>query len=97
MSLIMNTVFKKSENIAFRKIADEYILVPISRSIADVNSIYSLNEIAGFIWGLLNGRRSVEEVWNEIAREYDVNDDEAREDVEVFLQQLIEIGAIRVK
>jgi transcription antitermination factor NusG len=93
----MNIVFKKSENIASRKIADEYILVPISRSIADVNSIYSLNETAGFIWGLLNGKRSVEEVRNEIVREYDVSDDEAREDVEAFLQQLIEIGAIRVK
>jgi transcription antitermination factor NusG len=97
MSLTKDTVVRKNENIAFRKIAEEYILVPISRSIADVNSIYSLNEIGGFIWGLLNGRRSVEEVCNEIVREYDVNSDEAREDVEVFLQQLVEIGAIRVK
>jgi hypothetical protein len=52
----MNLILKKSENTVFRKIGDEYILVPIAASVADVESIFNLNETGAAIWDKIDGK-----------------------------------------
>ena len=45
--------FKKDPNMVSRKIADEVILVPIRQNVGDLESIYTLNEVATRIWELM--------------------------------------------
>jgi len=45
----MDTVYSKNPEIVFRRIADEFILVPIRQKAVDLKSIYTLNETAAFI------------------------------------------------
>ena len=42
--------FVKDPNIVSRKIAGEVILVPIRKNVGDLESIYTLNEVAARIW-----------------------------------------------
>ncbi|MFZ6016559.1 MAG: PqqD family protein [Nitrospirota bacterium] len=55
---LLEKVYKKSDSIVFRKIADEFILVPIRQKVVDLKSIYTLNEVSAFIWELIDGKKT---------------------------------------
>jgi len=90
----LNKVYKKSASIVSRKIADELILVPIQRNVGDLESIYTLNEAAAFIWDLINGKRKFREIKEMIIEEFEVKPEEAENDLKDILLQLTKIEAI---
>ncbi len=85
--------FIKTESIVSRKVGNEFIVVPISRTAGEVESIYSLNEVAAFIWELLDGKRSVQQIRDKIIDEFEVSVEAAERDLGDLLQQLLSIGA----
>ena len=86
--------YKRNENFVFRKIGDEMILVPIKDNVGDMGYIYNLNELGAFIWEHLDGSNQLVEVNKMILEEFEVSDQEAKEDLSTFLGDLEEIGAI---
>ena len=85
--------YKKHPDIVARKIADEVILVPIRRKLADVSSIYLLRDnVSTRIWDLINGKRKVSQIKEIICKEFEAN--QAGEDIIEFLKQLEKIGGI---
>lgn len=90
----LNRVYKKSDSIVSRKIADEFILVPIRQNVGDLESIYTLNEIAARIWELIDGKMKVREMKDKIIEEFEVTPEEAERDIIEYLHQLKEIKAI---
>ena len=58
----LKSVLSHSPSVVTRKTGNEYVLVPIANNIADMNSVYTLNETGAFIWEHINGKRSVEEI-----------------------------------
>ena len=86
--------FAKSPDIVFREIAGEVILVPIRRNVGDLESIYTLDEVAARIWELLDGEKSGIEIKEEMLQEFEVTPEELENDLIEFLQQLEAIGAI---
>ena len=64
--------------------------MPIRSHAADLDSIFTLNDVAGRIWDLVDGRRSVDEIVETIHREYAVDRERAAHDVRSFLGQLEE-------
>jgi hypothetical protein len=87
--------FNKDPNFVYRRIADECILVPIRRQVADLNYIYVLNPVADRIWELIDGERRVTDIQAQIAAEFEASPQEVGQDLEEFLAQLTEIGGIR--
>ena len=87
--------YQKNPDIVFRKIADKCILVPIKRNVADLESIYTLNEVAARIWELLDGKKTVESIKEKIVEEFEVSPQEAEKDLNEFLQKLEKIEAVR--
>lgn len=87
--------FQKNPDIVSRKIADEVILVPIRRTVADLESIYTLNEVAAKIWELIDGRRTTSQIRDSIVEEFEVDIPEAEEDLIQFLQELETINGIK--
>ena len=79
---------KKDPNIVSRKIADEYILVPIRYNVGDLESIYTLNEVGAFIWELIDGNRKVKEIQGMIVDEFEVSPQQAKTDLIEYIQQL---------
>ena len=93
MNLLENR-YRRSENVIFRKVADETILVPIKGNVADLNFIYTLTEVAGFIWGKIDGRRKLIDIKDMIMAEYNVHSDDAEKDLLELIGQLEQIGSI---
>ena len=86
--------YRKNENVIFRKVADEMILVPIKGNVADLSFVYSLTEVAAFIWEKIDGRRRLIDIKEMIMAEYDVHSDDAEKDLLELIGQLEEIGSI---
>jgi hypothetical protein len=90
----LEKVYKKSDSIVSRKIGDEFILVPIKQDVADLESIYTLNETAAYVWELIDGKLKVREIREKMLKEFEVTPNEAERDLIQHLQQLEGIGAI---
>jgi coenzyme PQQ synthesis protein D (PqqD) len=90
---VLNTLYEKHPKIVARRIADEVILVPISREVGEIDSLYVLNDVGARIWDLIDGR-SLEQVRDAIVDEFEVNEATAEEDLTLLIEQLKEIGAI---
>jgi hypothetical protein len=84
----LKSVYSHSPNIVTRKTGSEYVLVPVANNIADMNSVYTLNEPGAFIWELINGKRNIEEIINALSEEYDVDHDSAEKDVFSFINDM---------
>ena len=92
----LSDIYQKDSNIVFRKIASEYILVPIRQQVADLNCIYILNEIGALIWEMIDGKSNIEHILKGITAAYDVDEGTAKDDITSFINQLLKIKAIDV-
>jgi methyltransferase-like protein len=90
----LNKRFEKNENMVFRKIGSETLLVPITNDVGDMGSIYHLNEIGAFVWERLDGKQSLFDIQNRILEEFKVSSTVAKKDLLDFMGQLKEIGAL---
>jgi hypothetical protein len=84
----LKSILSRSESIVTRKTGSEYVLVPITNNIADMNSVYTLNETGAFIWEQIDGNRSVEEIINVLTDEYDIDFENAEGDVFSFVENM---------
>lgn len=89
-------VFSHSPDIVTRKTGDEYVLVPVTNNIADMESLYTLNETGAFIWDLIDGEKNVEEIILRFTREYDIDHRSASEDVISFLNEMSKYLIIKI-
>ena len=87
--------YQKNPDIVFRKVADEYILVPIRQNVGDLESIYTLNEVAARIWELIDGKRKAKEIKDKIMEEFEVTPEEIEKDLTELLQKLEKIEGIK--
>jgi hypothetical protein len=86
--------YSKAASVAWRRIADEVVIVPISRQAESLDSIYVLNEVAARTWELLEGASAVPELAAAICEEFEVEADEAEADLVGLLADLEQVGAI---
>jgi len=93
----LDKVYKKSDSTVSRKIADEFILVPIRQNVGDLESIHTLNEVAARIWELIDGKMKVREIKDVILDEYEVSPEKLETDIIKYIKELENIGAIQVK
>ena len=91
----LDKVYKKSDSIVSRKIADEFILVPIRQNVGDLESISTLNEVAARIWELIDGKMKVREIKDKIVEEFEVTPQKAEKDLVEYIKQLEKIEAVK--
>jgi coenzyme PQQ synthesis protein D (PqqD) len=87
--------YQRSEEFVARTIAGETVLVPIRQRLGDLESIYTLNEVATFIWERLADQATVVGVAAAVEAEFAGDPSQIRLDLEEFLGQLVALGAIR--
>lgn len=87
--------YRRSEEFVARAIAGETVLVPIRRQIGDLESIYTLNDVATFIWERLAQPRTVAEIALALTDAFAGDPAEMRADLGAFLVQLLDLGAIQ--
>ena len=84
----LKSILSHSPSVVTRKTGNEYVLVPITNNIADMNSVYTLNETGAIIWEYINGKRSVEEIISAVTTEYDIDNETAEADVFFFIENM---------
>jgi len=87
--------YERNPDFVFRKIVDEMILVPIRADVADMEGIYTLNEVGAFIWDKLDGQATISEIEAAVQEEYDAGAATIAEDVAAFIRELDAVGAVR--
>jgi hypothetical protein len=84
----LKSIVSHSASIVTRKTGNEYVLVPITNNIADMNSVYTLNETGAFIWDQIDGKRTIEEIIASLTNEYDIDPASAEKDVFAFIDNM---------
>jgi len=74
----------------YRRINDEYLLIPLTGNIADMDSLYRLTETGAFIWELIDGERDISEITAKIVEEFDVEPEIAEKDALEFFREIQE-------
>jgi hypothetical protein len=88
--------YEKNPGMVSRLIGDEFILVPIRRNVADLESVFTLGGTGVRVWELLDDRLTGRELCESIVEEFEVEPPQAEADVLEFLRQLKEIDGIVV-
>ncbi len=84
----LKSILSHSPAVVTRKTGNEYVLVPVANNIADMDSVYTMNETGAFIWDLIDGKRTVEDLIDALTNEYDIDSKTAKEDVFSFIHTM---------
>ena len=96
MALARRPLPSKRDGLVTRNIAGETIIVPVTSNVAQIDFIYTLNEVGSYLWGMIDGRTTVEQLTGALCESYEVTREEAAKDLEEFLGALEEAGLIRL-
>jgi hypothetical protein len=89
------SVLQRNKDVVSRKIAGELFLVPISGNLADMEHIFTLTTVGEFIWDRMDGKKSINDICDEIMTEFDVERNRADSDIREFVAVLISAGLIQ--
>ena len=87
---------RPAQDLVTRRIAGEHLLVPVRSGAAQMDFIYTSNEVGCFVFGLLDGRRAAPEIARAVSEAFDVDGERALADVLEFLGSLAEAGLVVV-
>ena len=85
---------KASEEFILREIAGEYMLVPVGQAAARFNGLIAINEIGSFLFQALGREQTEDSLVDLIVKEYDIDRETARNDLQSFLTDLRQLGAL---
>jgi len=95
LSVSLQTIYARSERMVGRRIADEYVLVPLVGRGAEIDGLYNLSRVGAFIWERLDGAASGDTIVALLVERFDVTRERAEQDYAEFLEKLISIAAVR--
>lgn len=84
----LQSILTHSPSIVSRKTDDEFVLVPVTDNIADMNSVFTLNETGSYIWEKLDGTRTIGDIIKDLTTEYDIDAETAEKDVFSFVADM---------
>lgn len=85
---------RHSPHFVARQVSNELVLVPVTRTAADLGGVFTLNDVGARVWKLAEECADAAEVARRLAQEYEVTEAQALADVEELLAQLRQIGAL---
>lgn len=82
------------DQVVIREIAGETLLIPIRQNIAQLDSVFVLNETGKFIWEHLDGTKSLHGIVTLMCDAFEVENTEAQADVGEFVGLLASAGLV---
>lgn len=86
----LSSIPAHSQSVVFRRINDEFLLIPLTDNIADMDSLYRLTETGAFIWEMIDGKRAISDITAKIVEEFDVERSIAEKDALDFFREIQE-------
>ena len=88
----LNQIPKPVSGVTGQVVDGEAVLV-----LPDKGEVKVLNEVGARIWELSDGARTIAEISEQIAQEFDVDIQKAQNDAVIFLQQLEQKGVVKLE
>ncbi len=85
---------KRKESFMLQAIGGENLLVPLGAQVVDTNGLVLLNPTGRVVWDLLAEEQSVDRLAAALVDQFDVDLECARTDVQMFLQEISQIGLL---
>ena len=90
MLTLINEIKELKSRMVCRKVDNEMVLVPLVNEVAEMKVIYTLNEVASFIWDKIDEVKTFEEIVNAVVESFEIDYQTAFNDVNVFFIELLE-------
>lgn len=87
-------IYRKRGDIISREIAGETVLVPVRGKLADMQRIFSLNPMAAFLWGQIDGTQDLQAILSNVVSDFEVTAQCAESDIRELIMELLEAGLI---
>lgn len=84
----LQTYIQLKSGFVTRAMGEELVVVPLSGNVAQMNSLFTLNETGKFIWENITEGMTTEKLVALIAAEFDIDAETARIDLAAFLTKL---------
>jgi len=82
LKVSLKAIYAPSEDAVAREVQGEFILIPITNGIGDLeDEIFTLNQTGRAIWNKLDGKKSLQETADCLALEFEAGNAEIKEDV----------------
>ena len=88
--------FVRSQSVVARVVAGETLIVPVRAKVGDLASIYTFNGTGTLIWKLLESPRTISDMAEAVAAEYEVEFAQAEQDVREFVEEMKNAGLVEV-
>ena len=85
---------KKKDGMVLREVCGEKVLVGEGLGAVDFGRLISLNDTAAYIWEKLDGEADIDSLTQALCKEYEVEEEVARHDVEAILEEWIKAGVV---
>ena len=84
----IDSIISSKSFFATKKVGDDLVLVPIKNSVAEMDEMFTLNDVGRFIWENLVPGATIQVLSNAIVNEFDIDSKTAENDLNEFLTQL---------
>ncbi|HEX7192835.1 MAG TPA: PqqD family protein [Thermoanaerobaculia bacterium] len=71
-------------------------MVPVRNRVGDLDSLFTLNEVASRVWDLLDGQRSLDAIAETICAEFEVAPEVAAADIEELMRALEQVHLVEL-
>jgi hypothetical protein len=78
-------ITRNEENIVWERIEDEVFVILTKEN---EEKVFKLNKTAGFLWENCDGKKTVQELLEELCLKYDVDETKAFNDIIKFIDQM---------
>jgi hypothetical protein len=89
--------YRKNPLTISKVIDTEVFLAPAQDNMVDLEDIYILDGVGTRIWQLIDGKRSVKQIKEIVAKEYEVGLQQIEDDLSKIFKQLEKKNCIKVK
>lgn len=87
--------YEKASGFVEKSIGDELVIVPLVGAVAQMDKVFSLNEIGSFIYFQMKEPITKNEILDKILEDFDVTLEIAQKDLEHFLLNAMNAGIIK--
>ena len=85
----------RSSDFLLCEVADAQVIVPLGATVEAFSGMITLNETGVILWNCLEKECSVSQLAKVLTEQYDVSETQATADVELFLERLRGVGAVK--
>lgn len=88
--ILTSTVYQPSEDVVSRDVMGELIIVPLVSGIGDMeDEIYTLNDTGKAVWEKMDGKKSIKEIAESLAEDFDAPAADIERDVQGLIGELV--------